>query len=177
MPTRAQPSLNLVQLSQQLYIERSWSSSYANGFRMVSLLRSCEENAQPCCSCFAPSSRPLWYRPPLPGNRRDDRRRRTSTGVRPPAEGRSSPPRSRRGRREAWGEDSIFTLFWLLLLGAGGSQRTRTMMGSVKVTTTTTTTTTTPTPTQTNQQTNQPSIEPTNQSANEPTNQPTTNNQ
>lgn len=52
MPTRAQPSLNLVQLSQQLYIERSWSSSYANGFRMVSLLRSCEENAQLCCSCL-----------------------------------------------------------------------------------------------------------------------------
>ena len=49
---------------------------------------------------FAPSSRPLWYRPP--GNRCDDRRRRTSARVRPPAEGRSSPPRSRRGWREAW---------------------------------------------------------------------------
>eukprot|EP00434_Breviolum_minutum_P018346 symbB.v1.2.016187.t1/scaffold1227.1/size245474/14 len=34
---------------------------------------------------------------PFAGNRRDDHRRRTSTGVRPPAEGRSSPPRSRRG--------------------------------------------------------------------------------
>ena len=37
MPISAQPSLNLVQLSQQLYIERSRSSSYANGFRMFSL--------------------------------------------------------------------------------------------------------------------------------------------